>query len=213
MAAGRAAQDFVPVREVRNGTLIMKDGGLRAVLMASSVNFALKSDVEQESILGAFQTFLNTLDFSVQIVIQSRELDIRPYLELLTQREQEQESELMRLQLREYRSFVEQFMDRTDIMRKYFYIVVPYTPVFGSGGGSGIASQIPFLGGNNEKEEDTEVFRDQQAQLNQRVAVVSQGLNAAGVRTVKLGTEEVLELLYRSFNPGVFETPIKQQDI
>ena len=205
MAPGKPAQSFVPVEGVRNGIIILKEGGLRMVLMASSVNFALKSDVEQNAILGAFQTFLNTLDFSVQILVNSRELDIRPYLALLEHKQATQTSELMRLQLREYSRFIEQFVDQTSIMRKQFYVIVPFratTPL-------PTPSGLPFLKGKSSGEEDTR-FSTQAAQLEQRAAVVAQGLAAAGVRTTRLDTEAVLELLYRSFNPGVFETPIQQ---
>lgn len=198
-----ATQSFVPVQEVRNGIIILKDGGLRSVLMASSVNFALKSDVEQQAIVSGFQTFLNTLDFSVQILIHSRELDIRPYLELLESKAQTQNSDLMKLQLREYTRFVEQFVDQTKIMRKHFYVIVPYQSV----NVTDAASALPFIGG--KKQEDTERFNEQVGQLNQRTAVVAQGLNGAGIRTTQLDTEAILELLYRSFNPGVFETPIQ----
>lgn len=203
--ATNATQSFVPVQEVRNGTIILKDGGLRSVLMASSVNFALKSETEQNAIIGAFQTFLNTLDFSVQILVHSRELDIRPYLKLLENTSQQQESELMKLQLREYLRFVEQFVDQTSIMRKHFYVVVPYQTV----SASDVTDSIPFFGNKKDKAQEDERFAEQVGQLQQRMAVVAQGLASAGIRTTKLDTEAVLELLYRSFNPGVFETPIQ----
>ena len=196
-------QSFVPVQEVRNGVMILKDGGLRSVLMASSVNFALKGEDEQQAIIYAFQSFLNTLDFSVQVLIHSRELDIRPYLELLRQKDAAQSSQLMKLQLREYTLFVERFVDETRVMRKHFYVVIPYqkTGVEGSG------VSIPFLGKQSAPKDQQ--FIEQVGQLNQRTAVVSQGLAAAGIRTTQLDTEALLELLYRSFNPGVFETPIQ----
>jgi len=116
-----AAQQFVPLREVRDGIVLMKDGGMRAILMASSINFALKSEDEQQAILGQFQQFLNTLDFSLQIYVQSRELDITPYLELLRAREPGQDNDLMRVQLREYIGFIEHFTTETDIMTKSFW--------------------------------------------------------------------------------------------
>ena len=202
--AANPTQSFVPVQEVRNGIIILKDGGLRRVLMASSTNFALKSDAEQQAIIGGFQTFLNTLDFSVQMLIHSRELDIRPYLALLEGKIEGQQSDLMKLQLREYTKFVERFVDQTKVMRKHFYVIVPYQ----SAGAAISSSGLPFVGGKKNKEED-ERFLEQVGQLEQRAAVVSQGLAAAGVRTEKLDTEAILELLYRSFNPGVFETPIQ----
>lgn len=206
--ANNATQSFVPVQEVRNGTMILKNGGLRSVLMASSVNFALKGEDEQNAIIGAFQTFLNTLDFPVQILVHSRELDIRPYLTLLESKSEGQNSDLMKLQLREYMRFVEQFVDQTSIMRKHFYVVVPYQTV----SASDVTSSLPFFG--NKGKQSTEAdqrFAEQVQQLGQRTAVVAQGLAAAGVRTTQLDTEAILELLYRAFNPGVFETPIQMQ--
>ena len=110
MATTKATQSFVPVQEVRNGVILLKDGGYRGILMCSSVNFSLKSEDEQRGIIGGFQSFLNTLDFTVQIVVHSRKMDIRPYLELLQSRADAQTTELMRLQLREYISFIENFI-------------------------------------------------------------------------------------------------------
>jgi len=204
--ASNATQSFVPVQEVRNGTMILKNGGLRSVIMASSVNFALKGEDEQNAIIGAFQTFLNTLDFSVQIIVQSRELDIRPYLTLLESKSEQQNSDLMKLQLREYIRFVDQFVDQTSVMRKHFYVVVPYQSV----SAADITSSIPFFGKGKQKgAEADQRFNEQVQQLQQRTAVVAQGLAASGVRTTQLDTEAILELLYRAFNPGVFETPIQ----
>jgi len=206
--ASNATQSFVPVQEVRNGTMILKNGGLRSVIMASSVNFALKGEDEQNAIIGAFQTFLNTLDFSVQIIVQSRELDIRPYLTLLESKSEQQNSDLMKLQLREYIRFVDQFVDQTSVMRKHFYVVVPYQSV----SAADITSSIPFFGkGNKKGAEADQRFNEQVQQLQQRTAVVAQGLAASGVRTTQLDTEAILELLYRAFNPGVFETPIQME--
>jgi len=180
--------------------MVMKDGSYRGVLIASSQNFALKASEEQEAIIGAFQTLLNTLDFSVQILVQSRQMDIRPYLTQLKNREVSQSSDLMRIQLREYSAFVREFTERVRIMRKYFYVIVSYT---GSGNQTGGGVSFPW----DKKSAATEQlgFDAVRAQLEQRLAVVSQGLAACGVKTSPLNTEEVLELLYRSFNPGLLE--------
>jgi hypothetical protein len=204
MATQSTSQSFVPVRDVRQGVIIMKDGSYRGVLMASSQNFALKSTVEQDAIIGAFQTFLNTLDFSAQIVMQSRQLDIRPYLESLRKKEAMQVSDLMRIQLREYQTFIREFTDRTRIMRKYFYVVVPYVELLPSFSKSeSISALLPF--GKKTHQQEKESFEAARAQLEQRMAVVAQGLAACDVRTNPLSTEEILELLYRSFNPGLLE--------
>lgn len=201
-----ATQQFVPVREIRSGTVILKDGGYRGVLICSSVNFGLKSADEQHAITLGFQNFLNTLDFSIQIVINSRRMDLRPYLALLEEKAPEQKTELMRIQLHEYVEFVRSFTDRTNIMTKSFYIVVPYAPHVSA------ADTISFLRRDSAsaKSAAAEVsFEEDRAQLEQRLSLVVGGLSGTGVRAVPLGTEEIIELLYRSFNPGELENPIR----
>lgn len=204
MAQPKATQAFVPVKEVRNGVIILKDGGYRGVLMCSSINFALKSEDEQKAVIGGFQNFLNTLDFTVEIVVHSRKMDIRPYLALLSERMESQSNELMRLQLREYIQFIRGFMDSTSIMTKLFYIVVPYAPA----GIKTVASATSFLT-HSQGSEHGSAFEDDRVQLEQRMALAAGGLASSGLRAVPLGTEEIIELLYRSFNLSELESPIR----
>lgn len=205
-ASSRATQSFVPVKEVRSGVVILKDGGYRGILMCSSLNFALKSEDEQQAIIGGFQNFINTLDFSVQIVVHSRRTDIRPYLALLEERSAAQANELMRVQLREYIGFIRNFIEGSEIMTKTFYVVVPYMPSAASVVSSGLSllgkKQEPALSGDAP-------FEEGRIQLEQRMALVVGGLSSSGVRAVPLGTEEIIELLYRSFNVGEMENPIR----
>lgn len=208
MVSSRASQSFVPVEEVRSGIVILKKGGYRGIMMCSSLNFALKSDDEQKAIVGGFQNLLNTLDFSVEIVVHSRKTDIRPYLGLLEERLGSQTSELMRVQLREYIGFIRNFIEGSEIMTKTFYIVVPYE----GGGGAAVTNTLSSLigGKKDAPEEGTDLsFEEGRIQLEQRMALVQGGLAAAGVRAVPLGTEEIIELLYRSFNIGEMENPIR----
>lgn len=205
MPASKAAQAFVPVKEVRNGIIVLKDGSYRGILMCSSVNFALKSEDEQKGIIGGFQNFLNTLDFSIEIVVHSRKMDIRPYLGLLAEREQTQQTELMQIQVREYMQFVASFADAANIMTKMFYTVVPYSAPIASH----VTSSIPFLGKGPGLAGVDEAFEEHRIQLEQRMSLVVGGLAASGVRAAALGTEEIIELLYRSFNLGELESPIR----
>lgn len=199
-----ATQQFVPVKEIRNGIIALKDGGYRGVLICSSINFGLKSADEQHAITLGFQNFLNTLDFSIQIVINSRRMDLRPYLALLEGKAADQKTELMRIQLREYIEFVRSFTDQANIMTKSFYVVVPYAPKVD------VVRSMNFLGGaGTKKAANANSLEEDHAQLEQRLALVAGGLEATGVRAVPLGTEEVIELLYRSFNPGELENPIR----
>ena len=124
----KPTQDFVPIKEVRDGIIVLKDNSMRAILLASSINFALKSADERQGIILQFQNFLNSLDFSIQIFIQSKKLDIRPYLDLLRNRLKDQESELMKIQTQEYIGFVKNFTENTEIMKKSFFVVIPYSP-------------------------------------------------------------------------------------
>lgn len=202
----KAAQDFVPIKEVRGGVIVLKDETLVGAMLASSLNFALKSQDEQEAILAQFQSFLNSLDFSVQFFVQSRRLDIRPYIALLEERLTAQTEELMKIQVREYIEFVRSVTERANIMSKQFFVIIPYNPPI-------LDIKKTIVGtmfGNSKLSagKDDIGFEEYRTQLEQRMAIVEQGLARTGVRTVPLGTEEVIELLYKEFNPGELEKPI-----
>jgi len=123
-----STQDFVSIRDIKDNVIIQKNGQMRMVLLASSINFALKSVDEQKGILLQFQSFLNTLDFDLQIYIQSRRLNIEPYLELLQTLDGKQNNDLMRIQIREYIEFIRTFTKDIDVMSKNFFVVIPYSP-------------------------------------------------------------------------------------
>jgi len=208
-ATTNATQDFVPIKEVRDGVVLLKDGGMRAILLCSSINFALKSEDEKSAILFQFQDFLNSLDFSIEIVVQSRKLDIRPYIALLEERRKEQTNELMKIQVREYIEFIKSFTESTNIMTKNFFIVVPYSPaILSSTKSSGFISRLKSAtqSGHTTKKDG---FEENRSQLDERLLVVKQGLVRTGIRVARLGTEEIIELFYKAFNPGETEKPIK----
>jgi type IV secretory pathway VirB4 component len=200
--SSKSTQEFVPVKEVRDGVIVLKDKSLRAVLLASSINFALKSEDEQTAFIVQFQNFLNSLDFSCQIFVQSRMLDIRPYIASLEAAYKNQLDDLMRIQIREYIQFIKSFTEAANIMTKNFFVVVPYSASSISLKGASIASKLPFGGKKAAPEDENRTFEEQVSQLEQRIAIVQQGLVRCGVRTVQLGTEEAIELFYKLFNPG-----------
>lgn len=202
--SSRSTQDFVPISEVRDGVIVLKDGSLRAILLASSINFALKSEDEQTAFIVQFQNFLNSLDFSCQIFVQSRMLDIRPYIATLEVAYKNQMDDLMRIQIREYIEFIKSFTEAANIMTKNFFVVVPYAPAMLQGvSSSTIASKLPFGSKTSPSvAEANRTFEEKVSQLEQRIGIVQQGLVRCGVRTVQLGTEEAIELFYKLFNPG-----------
>lgn len=214
MSKAKPAQNFVPVKEIRKGVVILKDDTMRAVLMVSSTNFALKSDDEQKAIIVQFQNFLNSLDFSIQISVESRELDIRPYIALLEEQYKKQTKDLLKIQTREYIDFIKNFVESVNVMSKNFFIIIPYE----SGGVTQSASKIQsFLGGiwgenGSEKTKKDTDFEEGKAQLEQRLSVISDGASRMGLETAKLGNEELIELFYKKFNPGESEKPIQLSD-
>ena len=209
MPTAKTTQEFVPIKEVRDGVIIMKDNSMRAIILSSSLNFALKSADEQEAIIYQFQNFLNSLDFSVQISIQSRQLDIRPYLATLEKRYNEELNDLLKIQIKEYIQFVKNFTENQSIMSKTFFVVVPFTPTTLIKKGGGLGGFLPNSNSKEQKAVKTDNFEENRMQLEQRASVVQQGLLRCGVRSVSLGTEEAIELFYKLFNPGDTEKPIK----
>ncbi len=206
--ASKTTQNFVPIQEIRDGVVVLKDGSMRAIVLASSLNFALKSSDEQSAIILQFQNFLNSLDFSVQIFVQSKRLDIRPYIALLEERYKEQVTELMKIQTREYIEFIKTFVENTSIMTKSFFIVIPYAPAMITTSKNPLSKFTGKKDGDEKTLANTQ-FEEYRSQLEQRVGVVEQGLVRCGIRVAELGTEEVVELYYKIFNPGESEKPIQ----
>lgn len=204
-SSGSSTQKYVDVEELRDGIIVLKSGSLRSILLVSSLNFDLKSSQEQEAIIAQYQSFLNSLDFPVQIVIQSRRFNIAPYMAQLDEQERQQENELLRFQIGEYKGFIKNLSEVSNIMSKFFYIVVPFAPAEDKTGGffskmSGIFS--PKQASNSKGE----LFETYKSQMLQRVGHVAQALSATGVKVTQLKTEEVIELLYNSYNPSLFTT-------
>lgn len=216
MAKPTPAQKLIEIKEIREGVLILKDGSLRVIMIASSLNFALKSQEEQDAIIFQYQNYLNSLDFSVETFVQSRNLHIEPYLETLRDRLGREYNELMKIQTSEYIEFIKSFVESANIMTHSFYVVVPFTPtgVLEKGGvRRGLFSFLPNLSAsqkNNSKESNKQAadqaqFEEYKTQLYQRVEVARQGLARIGVRLVPLNTEELIELFYGLYNPGESE--------
>ncbi len=201
----KASQDIIPIEEIRDGVVVMRDGSLRAVLMASSLNFALKAPDEQDAIIMQYQSFLNSLDFSVQISIQSRKLNIEPYLATLRERKKAETQELLRVQITEYITFIKDFVDTSNIVSKVFYVVVPFSPMAAAlKNKQGMLDAIKNIFKKRDINKpliDTENFAEYRTQLWQRIDTVTAGLIRSGVRAVPLNTEELIELYYGLYNP------------
>jgi hypothetical protein len=195
-----ATQEFLEIKDIREGVLLLKNNTIRGVLMVSSINFALKSDEEQTATIYAFQSFLNSLDFSCQIVIQSRNINITPYLDALKDLEERQTNELMRTQTAAYREFIKEMVKGDTVMTKSFYVVIPYTlmEVLGMKGASQQFDFFKKKGGEEMKDDD---FQRCKTQLWQRMEFLAMGLKRCGLEAVPLTTPELIELFWAIHHP------------
>ena len=195
-----STQQYLDIAEIRDNTVIMKDGTLRAVLLASSINFALKSEDEQNAVIDSYIRFLNNLSFPLQIVIQSRELNIENYLEYLSGKEKEQTNKLLKAQTSEYIEYIKELTSLGKIMNKRFYVVVPYDPLSDKHKGFFSSLKSAFSPASTILLKE-KVFNRYQEMLERRVESVLGGLESMSVSTVRLDTQGLIELYYKTYNP------------
>ena len=198
-----STQDFLEIDQIREGVVILKNKALRAVMMVSSLNFALKSDEERASIISQFQEFLNSLDFPCQIIVQSRRLNITGYLEGLKELEEKQKNELLKFQIGEYRKFVEDLVKGSppagrygEIMSKNFFVVIPFSLIEADGASAGKLLSVPKIPVLTE-----EKFQMAKQQLWQRMEFVALGLRRCGLQAMPLTTPEIIELFWSLHHP------------
>lgn len=197
-----ATQQHLSIAEIRNDTVIMRDGTLRAVLLVSSINFALKNEDEQNAIVGSYISFLNTLEHPLQIVVQSRKLYIKPYLDKLLQREREQTNDLLRTMIADYRSYITELTSLGDIMNKQFYIIVPYDPVSNKGKSFWTRASEVFNPARGVRLKG-ERFQKRKDELDARLRQVENGLISMNLTVARLDTQALIELYYSTYNPDV----------
>jgi hypothetical protein len=197
------AQTFVKVREIKDGTVVLRDNSLKSVCICSSMNFDLLGVSEQEAVINRFQEFLNSLDFSIQIIVASRHFEIDTYLNQIRELEKKQTNELLRVQTSEYINFVQSFVEFANIMTKAFYVVVTFRIAETK------ESDIDILGKfknllSSKKTNSTvfkmENFEQYKSQLGQRVSLVVQGLQGLGIKAVPLNDEQLTQLYYEFYN-------------
>lgn len=195
-----STQQYLDIDQVHDDTVILKDGTLRAVLMVSSINFALKAEQEQDALVIAYANMLNILDYPIQIVVQSRKLNVDNYMERLRQSEKTQTNELLKIQIADYRVFISQLIEMGQIMSKKFFVVVPFNPMTNR--------QKGFYGRLKETFAPVlfvamrrDLFLKRKKDLDSRVAQVLSQLQNMGLTAVKLDTQGLIELYYNSYNP------------
>jgi type IV secretory pathway VirB4 component len=195
-----STQQYLNIAEIKDDVVVMKDGTLRSVLLVSSINFSLKSEDEQNAVIDSYIRFLNNIDFNIQIVIQSRELDIDNYLKYLQDKEKVQINKLLKAQTADYIEYIKDLTSLGKIMNKRFYVVVPYDPL--SDKHKGFFSLIgeALKPATIIKLKD-KTFRKYQVMLNRRVETVTTGLESMGVAVARLDSQSLIELYYKTYNP------------
>jgi len=190
-------QQFLEIEEIRVGVIVLRTKALRGVIMVSSLNFALKSEEEQKAVIYQFQNFLNSLDFSLEIVVQSRRLNITGYLDKLKEFEERQENELLKTQIAEYRKFVNDLIAGGQILTKNFFVIVPFTLVEIPG----MKEVKGRLGKGAPPTLTEEQFQRAKSQLWQRMEFVAMGLRRCGLQCVPLNAPELIELFWSLYHP------------
>lgn len=194
-------QKYLDVAEIKEGVIVLKNGSMRAVLAVSSINFDLKASDEQDAIINQYQDFLNSIDFPIQILVSSRKLNIENYLNFISEKEKQQPNDLLRLQTSEYRNFVNELISVSNIMEKLFYIVIPFSPIENKESGffSNLLAKLNPQKNILEKRENFETYK---AQLFQRANHITTALSGIGLKIVPLKTQELIELMFNSYNPS-----------
>ena len=200
-----STQATLLISELRDNVVIMKDGSFRAVVACKSINFDLMSDVEREAVEYSYQNFLNSLKFTVQILIRSQRVDIGPYIEKLSEIRRNNDNMLLGVLMDDYINFIDVLSQEANIMDKAFFIVVPY---YSSPDAEKVLQQTKNFFKSFSKSKAPEVTRIDRAtydkalsELTNRVDSVMSGLFQIGIHSVRLNTRELAELYYNFNNP------------
>ncbi len=209
-----STQLYMDIAEIKDNIAILKNGGVRAVLQTTSVNFNLKSEEEQNSIIYAYQSFLNSLDFPIQIVVRSRKLDIEEYVDTVRKAAEEHESELLKTQTNEYAEYIEKLIEYADIMEKTFFVVVPYDPYRTQNTNmfSKFMERISAQDSVDAIKRRHKEFEELAKHLGERVNTVKAGLESCNLKVAQLTTQQLIELYYNVYNPSTSQTE-KIEDI
>lgn len=191
-----STQAYLDIEEIREGVVILKNGSMRAVVMVSSLNFALKSEDERDAIIVSFQGFLNSLTFSIQIISHSRKIDLDEYIQNLKKIEKESGNDQLAFQRNAYREFIQGVLEEVNIMDKLFFVVVPYYP--------SVIEKNGLLSKFSKGKTPATNFENDKLQLMDRVDLVVSGLSSIGLNSVSLDTENLIQLYYSFYNPGSF---------
>ncbi|MBU1131680.1 hypothetical protein KKC32_00275 [Patescibacteria group bacterium] len=200
----QSTQIFLDIAEIKNDAIVLKDGSLRAILMVSSINFALKSEDEQNALVSSYVGFLNYLNFPIQIVIQSRKLDIGRYMQRIEESERSLTNDLLKRQIVNYKAYIKELVELGDIMTKRFFIAIPYSPFEEKNRGffnrlASLFSPEKIIQLKQSK------FEKYLHELDMRLEHVNMSISGMGLTTARLDTQGLIELFYNIYNISTAE--------
>lgn len=213
-ASTKSTQTHLRIAEVKDNILVLKNGGVRAILKTSSINFNLKSENEQNAIIQSYQSFINSLEFPIQILVRSKKLDIDDYVDGVRKTGDKQQNKLLQEQTYEYADYIQRLIEYADIMEKEFYVIIPYDP----GRSQGTSKIQAFFQRMAPKDSVSDIkkrhgeFENLNKGLSQRINTVKSGLENCGLSVTEANTAEIIQLFYQSYNP-ITSRSSKMRDI
>ena len=212
--AKASTQRFLPIAEIHNDTVLLKNGGLRAIIGIEALNFNLKSETEQQGIITGYGSFMNTLTFPLQIVVRSTRTNIDDYLDDVRVLANKHTNELLKSQTLNYVGFIQKLLEIADIMQKRFFVVIPvdrsarrkttFEQFFGW------LQPDDTLGQAAQRRRE---FSQGLRELNERTDLVESGLSNIGLHCTRLNTRDLVELFYQIYNPQTSKTEKLPQDL
>lgn len=201
--ATQSTKNLVTIADIKDSIVLLKNGSLRAVIEVSAVNFELRSEEEQTGILQNFQRFLNSIDFPLQMIVNSRQLNMDEYLKKVDAVAESATNELLKIQAIEYSKFVKELLELSNIMTKHFYVVLPFY-VYETPSKIGFLETAKGLFSKSQtviqiKPEQLETYR---TQLMQRAELILDGLIGVGLKARLMEGQELNNLYYSLYNPG-----------
>lgn len=200
-----STQSHILISEIRDNMVIMKDGSFRAVVACKSINFDLMSETEREGVEYSYQDFLNSLNFTTQILVRSQRVDIGPYITQLSEIRRQNDNMLLGVLMDDYINFIDVLSQEANIMDKSFFIVIPY---YTSVNAEKIVQQTKNLfkifdrdNHNGVTKIDRATYDKATTEINNRVDSVISGLFRIGINSFRLNTAKLSTLYYNFNNP------------
>lgn len=199
-----STQEALPIEEIKENLVLLTDGSACMIIQVTALNFGLLSEQEQDATIYSYAALLNSLTFSIQILIRSRRKDVTGYLDLLASAQAQQTNPLLCEQIKKYRRFVEEIVKKNNVLDKKFYLVIPFSALeLGAKKALGAAltpqkKALPFP--------KKYLFEQAKINLSPKRDHLARQFSRLGLTARQLSTQELISLFYEIYNPAVSES-------